>query len=64
MSDALFCGKVAPFNGVVPSGIAPVIMLHDLGQVFHDLAAKKTIVLIEMHAHQLARVKQPIIVVR
>ncbi len=30
-SDALLCGKVAPFNSVVRSGIAPVIMLHNLG---------------------------------
>jgi hypothetical protein len=46
-SEALFCGKVAPFNGVVPRGIAPVIMLHNLGRVLDDLAAKKTVVLVK-----------------
>jgi hypothetical protein len=59
----LFGGKVIPPDGVVLSGIAPVVVLHDLAGAFDDLAAKEGVGVIKVHPDQLARVEQPVVVI-
>src|SRR5829696_1151296 len=64
MPVVLFGGKVVPSYSAMPGRITPVVVLHDHGWVFDDLAALEVLVVIEMHPHQLGRVEQPVVVVR
>src|SRR5262249_23649918 len=58
--DVLFGGKVVPSDGVVPGGVTPVVVLNDLGRVLDELAAEEAVAIVEVHPHQLVRIKQPI----
>jgi hypothetical protein len=48
--QVLLDGKVVPSGGVMPGGVTPVIVLHDLGRVLDDLTAEEGVVVIEVHA--------------
>jgi hypothetical protein len=37
-------GKVFPSNCVMPTGVAPVVVLHDLGRIFDQLTAEEAVV--------------------
>src|SRR5690606_2000279 len=58
----LFGGKVIPSSGVVPGGVTPVVVLHDQGRIFDQLAALEAVRIIEVHPNQLTAVEQPVIV--
>src|SRR5258708_29752368 len=52
--ELLFGGKVVPSYCVVPGGITPVVVLHDLGCVLDDLDTEQGVVVVEVHPHQFS----------
>ena len=50
--QVLLGGKVVPSNNVMPGGVTPVIVLHDLGCVLNEVTTEEGVVVIEVHAQQ------------
>src|SRR5438034_1947792 len=62
--DVLFGGKGVPFYCPVPGSVTPIVVINDDGRIVYDLTAQEAVRVVEVHPHQLARVEQPVVVVR